>query len=216
MELRLESALKVPEFLMQINAIKLNISNPYTWASGWKSPIYCDNRRTLSFPPIRNYIRQEFVKLVRDEFIAPDVVAGVATGGIPHGVLVAERLGLPFVYVRPGKKSHGLGNQIEGAIEKGQRVVVIEDLVSTGKSSLNAVEALREAGCMVIGMAAIFTYNFIKAKKNFEDHNCRLITLSDYNSLIKVALQNGYIKESDVEILERWRDNPEEWGKETL
>lgn len=216
MELRLESALKVPEFLMQIKAIKLNISNPYTWASGWKSPIYCDNRRTLSFPPIRNYIRQEFVKLVRDEFIAPDAIAGVATGGIPHGVLVAEAIGLPFVYVRTGKKSHGLGNQIEGAIEKGQRVVVIEDLVSTGMSSLNAVEALREAGSMVIGMAAIFTYNFMKAKENFEDHNCRLITLSDYNSLIKVALQNGYIKESDVEILERWRDNPEEWGKETL
>lgn len=211
MELRKESALKIPEFLMQIKAIKLNITTPFTWASGWKAPIYCDNRKSLSFPAIRNFIRQEFVKLIRDEFQSPDVIAGVATGAIAHGVLVAQDMGLPFVYVRPSEKKHGLGNKIEGNIEPGQKVIVIEDLVSTGKSSLEAVNALRDAGNMVIGMASIFTYNFTIAKKNLEQANCRLITLSDYNSLIKVAHNNGYIKESDMDILKQWRDDPSNW-----
>ena len=214
MELRKESALKIPEFLMQIKAIKLNISTPFTWASGWKSPIYCDNRVSLSFPAIRNFIRHEFVKLIRDEFQAPDAIVGVATGAIAHGALVAQDMSLPFAYVRSSEKKHGLGNKIEGVVEPGQKVIVIEDLVSTGMSSLQAVQALKDAGCTVIGMAAIFTYNFEQARKSFEDANCRLITLSDYNSLIKVAHNNGYIKEADMEILEQWRDNPSIWMQE--
>lgn len=212
MELRKESALKIPEFLMQIKAIKLNISTPFTWASGWKAPIYCDNRKSLSFPKIRNYIRQEFVALIHEHFASVDVIAGVATGAIAHGVLVAQDLGLPFVYVRAAEKKHGLANRIEGVIEAGQKVVVIEDLVSTGKSSLEAVEALKNSGCNVLGMAAIFTYNFEHAAKNFEKAGCRLITLSDYNSLMEVALQNGYIHSNDLISLKKWRDNPENWG----
>jgi orotate phosphoribosyltransferase len=206
-------AAKVAEFLLQIKAVKLQPQQPFTWASGWKSPIYCDNRTTLSYPKVRTYIRQQFVQIIRDNFPKPDVIAGVATGAIAHGVLVAEEMGLPFVYIRPKPKEHGLGNLIEGEIKKGQSVVVIEDLISTGGSSLKAVEALREAGCDVKGMAAIFTYGFENATENFRAAEVKLITLSDYPSLIRQALHDEFITEEDVEALEAWRKNPAEWGK---
>lgn len=199
------------DFLLQIKAIKLDIANPFTWSSGIKSPIYCDNRKTLSYPKIRTFIRQEFVKLINDEFGTVNLIAGVATGAIAAGVLVAQDLGLPFVYVRSEKKDHGLSNQIEGVVESGQSVVVIEDLISTGQSSLNAVAALREAGCNVKGMVAIFTYNLPEAKVNFNKANCQLVTLTDYDILIKKALERNYIKESDLKSLIQWRENPKEW-----
>ncbi len=197
---------------MQIKAIKLDNNNPFTWASGLKSPIYCDNRKILSFPKIRTYIRQEFVKLFNELYISADVVAGVATGAIAHGVLVAQDLGLPFVYVRAAEKKHGLSNKIEGVIESGQSVVVIEDLVSTGKSSLEAVIALREAGCNVKGMLAIFSYDLPVAQQNFKEANVKLHTLTDYNMLVKQALKNKSISESDMDSLAKWRVDPEAWG----
>lgn len=206
-------ALETAEFLLQIKAIKLDNKNPFTWSSGIKSPIYCDNRKILSYPKIRTYIRQEFTKLIREEFGELDLIAGVATGAIAHGVLVAQELGLPFAYVREGKKEHGLTNQIEGVVESGQSVVVIEDLVSTGKSSLAAVKALRDAGCNVKGMVAIFTYGLESAARNFKEENCMLYTLTDYNHLIKYALDMKYIKESDKLSLVSWRENPEGWGR---
>jgi orotate phosphoribosyltransferase len=207
-----ESCLKVSEYLLQIKAIKLNLSKPYTWASGWKSPIYCDNRKTLSFPQIRNYIRDELVKVIREEFGEPEIIAGVATAGIPHGILIAQDLGLPFIYVRPEDKKHGLENQIEGVIESGKSVVVVEDLVSTGKSSLNAVNAIRNAGGIVKGMVAIFTYGFKVASDKFAKEKCPLFTLTDYENLILQALESGYIKESDLISLKKWRESPEKWG----
>jgi orotate phosphoribosyltransferase len=207
-----ESYLKVSEYLLQIKAIKLNLSKPYTWASGWKSPIYCDNRKTLSFPQIRNYIRDELVKIIREEFGEPEIIAGVATAGIPHGILVAQDLGLPFIYVRPEDKKHGLENQIEGVIESGKSVVVVEDLVSTGKSSLNAVNAIRNAGAIVKGMVAIFTYGFKVASDKFIKEKCPLFTLTDYDSLILQALESGHIKEFDLISLKKWRESPEKWG----
>ena len=191
-------AKKIAELLLQIKAVKIQPTNPYTWASGWKSPIYCDNRIILSFPPIRNHIRQQFAKLIEEEFGKPDVIAGVATGAIGIGALVAEELGLPFVYVRPEPKSHGKQNQIEGFLEKGSNVVVIEDLISTGKSSLNAVAALKEAGANVKGMVAIFSYEFDEAVQNFENQNVKLITLSNYTSLIEQALDSNYIAEKEL------------------
>jgi len=199
------------DFLLQIKAIKLDIANPFIWSSGIKSPIYCDNRKILSYPKIRTFIRQEFVKLINDEFGTVNLIAGVATGAIAAGVLVAQDLGLPFVYVRSEKKDHGLSNQIEGVVESGQSVVVIEDLISTGQSSLNTVTALREAGCDVKGMAAIFTYNLPEAMSNFKKSNCQLVTLTDYDILIKKALERNYIKESDLKSLIQWRENPKEW-----
>ncbi|NVO02091.1 MAG: orotate phosphoribosyltransferase [Bacteroidetes bacterium] len=208
-----ESALKVAEFLLEIKAIKLETANPFTWASGWKSPIYCDNRKTLSYPNIRNYIRDQFVKLIKEELGIPDVIAGVATGGVPQGALVAQELNLPFVYIRSSEKTHGLGNVIEGVIHPGQSVVVIEDLISTGSSSLKAVEALRAAGCKIQGMAAIFTYCFKKADDSFAAADCPLVTISDYNYLIEQAVKSGYVKESDLESLKKWREAPENWGK---
>lgn len=208
-----ESAAKVAEFLLQIKAVRLQPNAPFTWASGWKSPIYCDNRRTLSHPNIRTYIRQQFAKLVNDHFPRPDLIAGVATGAIAHGVLVAEELGLPFVYVRPEPKKHGMGNLIEGEVEAGQKVVVIEDLISTGGSSLKAVAALREAGCDVKGMAAIFTYRFQAAEDAFAEAKCKLITLCDYPALIRQAVKSDYVSESEVAALEQWRENPAAWGK---
>ncbi|HPS46773.1 MAG TPA: orotate phosphoribosyltransferase [Bacteroidales bacterium] len=213
MKLNEESALKVAEFLLQIKAIKLEVTNPFTWASGWKSPIYCDNRKTLSYPTIRTYIRQQFVKAINEEFGVPDVIAGVATGGVPHGVLVAQEMGLPFVYVRQSEKSHGLENKIEGVIESGQSVVVIEDLISTGGSSLKAVEALKNAGCEVKGMAAIFTYGFDVADAVFNKAKCAVITLSNYEKLIEQAVKSGYVKENDLNTLAKWRENPDKWGK---
>lgn len=213
MKINKESSAKVAEFLLQIKAIKLDIANPFTWASGWKSPIYCDNRKTLSYPKIRTYIRQQFIKVINDEFGVPDVIAGVATGGIAIGALVAQDLGLPFVYVRQSEKSHGLENKIEGVVESGQSVVVIEDLISTGGSSLKAVEALRNAGCEVKGMAAIFSYGFPIAENVFKKAKCDVITLSNYEYLIQQAVKTGYVEEDDVLSLTKWRENPDKWGK---
>jgi len=207
-----ETALTTAESLLQIKAIKLDNVNPFTWSSGIKSPIYCDNRRTLSYPKIRTFIRQEFVRLINDEFGTVDLIAGVATGAIAAGVLVAQDLGLPFVYIRSEKKSHGLENQIEGVVESGQSVVVVEDLVSTGKSSLNAVQALRDAGCNVKGMVAIFTYGLPEAEENFKQANCILRTLTNYDFLVKKALEQNMIQESDLQSLIKWRENPKAWG----
>jgi orotate phosphoribosyltransferase len=208
-----DKAKKTAEYLMQINAIKLQPSNPFTWASGWKSPIYCDNRKTLSFPEVRSFIRDSFASMISELYPGADLIAGVATGAIAHGALVADKLGLPFIYVRAGAKEHGLGNQIEGYFEPGQKVVVIEDLISTGGSSLNAVKALREADCQVLGMVAIFSYEFEKAANGFASENCTLNTLSNYTVLIETALKTGYIGEAEVETLKKWRTDPSNWGQ---
>jgi orotate phosphoribosyltransferase len=197
-----DTALKVAEFLLQVKAIKLQPKQPFTWASGWKSPIYCDNRITLSFPPVRTFIRQRLSEVIAEEFGAVSLIAGVATAGIPQGVLVAQDLGLPFAYVRSAPKDHGMNNMIEGEVKEGQRVVVVEDLVSTGKSSLKAVEALRAAGCEVVGMVSVFTYGFNVADENFKKANCRLVSLSNYSFLIEQALVSGFISEKDVEQLQ--------------
>ncbi|WP_294818742.1 orotate phosphoribosyltransferase [uncultured Flavobacterium sp.] len=208
-----DTAKKTAELLLQINAIKLNPQTPFTWASGWKSPIYCDNRVTLSFPPIRNYIREEFSKHIEKEFGKPDVIAGVATGAIGIGMLVAEYLGLPFVYVRPEPKKHGRQNQVEGFLQKGQNVVVVEDLISTGNSSLQAVEALKAAGANVKGMVAIFTYGFDVAAENFKNANVTLHTLGNYDTLLDEAVARQYITEKEQETLKEWRKNPSGWGQ---
>ncbi|HZY36670.1 MAG TPA: orotate phosphoribosyltransferase [Mucilaginibacter sp.] len=203
---------QVAEFLLQIKAIKLQPNNPFTWASGWKAPIYCDNRITLSHPTIRTYIRQQLTSLIQDTFGAVGCIAGVATAGIPQGALVAQEMGLPFIYVRSKPKDHGTGSLIEGDVMQGKRVVVIEDLISTGKSSLQAVEALRHADYDVAGLAAIFTYGFDVAADNFKQANCPFVTLSNYNALIKYAVENHYVTDSDIELLKSWRENPAEWG----
>ena len=205
------SALKIAEFLLQIKAIKLQPEQPFTWASGWKSPIYCDNRKTLSYPQIRTFIRQQFVSLINENFATPDVIAGVATGGIAIGALVAQEMGLPFVYIRSEAKKHGLTNMIEGELTSGQNVVVVEDLISTAGSSLKAVEALREKGANVKGMVAIFTYGFDVAHEKLKEANCITNSLCDYNTLIEVALKHEYINESDLESLKNWRENPSIW-----
>ena len=205
------TAKKTAEVLLQINAIKLNPRDPFTWASGWKSPIYCDNRMVLSYPVVRNYIKEEIAKNLENEFGKPDVIAGVATGAIGIGALVAEFLGLPFVYVRPEAKKHGRQNQIEGFVEKGQNVVVVEDLISTGNSSLVAVDALRAAGINVKGMVAIFTYGFEISKKNFKNKNVNLFTLSNYESLLDQALDTNFINLKESEILSKWNTNPSQW-----
>lgn len=207
-----ETAQKVAEFLLQIKAIQLSVHQPFQWASGWLSPIYCDNRKTLSHPKIRTYIRQKFTELIREKFGQIDVIAGVATGGIAQAALIAQELELPLIYVRSSSKGHGLQNLIEGDVEAGQRVVVIEDLISTGMSSLNAVEALRNKGCHVMGMAAIFSYGFDLAKDNFKQHKCELYTLSDYPSLIKLASEKNYINEKDLASLNSWRKDPSNWN----
>ncbi|MBW6460552.1 MAG: orotate phosphoribosyltransferase [Bacteroidales bacterium] len=198
--------------LLQVKAVKLSPHDPFTWTSGIKSPIYCDNRVTLSFHAIRTYIRQQFVQIIREEFGLVEYIAGVATGAIAQGALVAQEFGIPFIYVRSDKKKHGMENKIEGRIEPGKSVVVIEDLISTGGSSLAAVEALTGAGFIVKGMLAIFTYNLEKAKKSFSAAKCRLITLSDYESLIHEALESNYISDEDLQSLLRWRENPEKWA----
>lgn len=207
-----ESSLETAKFLLQIRAVKLNNNEPFIWASGRKSPIYCDNRITLSYPHIRTFIRQEFVKIIENEIGAVDAVAGVATGGIPQGALVAQELGLPFVYVRSEAKKHGMGNRIEGEIEPGKSVVVVEDLVSTGKSSLEAIDALREHGCDVKGMVAVFTYGLGVAEKNFENAKVPLYTLTNYNDLIECAVQLDLLPASDLKSLQEWRKNPEAWS----
>ena len=204
-------ALKVANYLLQIKAIKLQPANPFQWASGWNSPIYCDNRKTLSFPEVRQYIKNSFVEIIRDKFPDTEVIAGVATGGIAIGALVAEELDLPFVYVRSSSKSHGLQNQVEGSLPEGSKVTVVEDLVSTGKSSLNAVDAIRETGSEVLGMVAIFTYGFEVAINNFQDKNCELFTLSNYETMIEKAIEQKYIEESEMDSLKSWREDPSEW-----
>lgn len=203
---------KIAESLLKIKAVKLSPKDPFTWASGWKSPIYCDNRQTLSFPQTRLLIRDEFVRNIREKFANTEVIAGVATGGIAHGALVADAMGLPFIYVRSASKGHGLQNKVEGHFEKGQRVMVIEDLVSTGKSSLDAVEALRDAGAEVVGMLAIFTYGFEIAKTNFAKANCELVTLSNYTALIDEAKELNYINEESLQSLKEWRSHPQNWS----
>ena len=207
-----ETSMALASFLLQIKAIKLNPANPFTWASGLKSPIYCDNRVTLSYPQVRTFIREGFVKMCLDKYGKPDVIAGVATGGIPQGTLVAQELGVPFVYVRSEKKSHGLNNQVEGVINSGQSVVIIEDLVSTGKSSLLAVEALREKGADIKGMLAIFTYGMEKATENFKNNNCLLSTLTNYDALIQKAVEENYIRKEDLESLLEWKKDPQAWS----
>ena len=214
MVLNKETAQQIAKSLLQIKAIILNPSEPFVWSSGWHSPIYCDNRITLSHTEVRTYIRQFLVEGILSKYGKPDIIAGVATGAIAHGVLVAQELGLPFAYVRASSKDHGRQNLIEGSIESGQSVVVIEDLVSSGKSSLAAVSALREKGLVVNGMAAIFTYGFDQAKQNFENANCDLFTLGDYQTLIEQALQTKYITENEVAILKQWRENPSQWKVE--
>ncbi len=212
MPVKNDSALKVAEFLLQIKAVKLQPANPFTWASGLKSPIYCDNRITLSYPNIRTYIRQQLSNLVSENFPKPEAIVGVATGGIAQGALVAQDLGLPFAYVRSEAKGHGMKNMIEGQLQKGQTVVVVEDLVSTGKSSLAAVDCLLEAGINVKGMVAIFTYGFNEAKQAFDKKGIKLITLTDYNTMVEQAVHSEYIKKQEVETLKKWRENPKEWS----
>ena len=209
-----DTAEKTAELLLQINAIKLNPRNPFTWASGWQSPIYCDNRLILSFPLIRNYVRDEFSKYIEKQFGKPDVIAGVATGAIGIGILVAESMGLPFVYVRPEPKKHGRQNQVEGFLQKGQNVVIVEDLISTGNSSLLAVEALRAAGANIKGMAAIFTYGFDVATENFKNANVDLFTLSNYQNLLNLAVAKKYIIEDEEQTLRDWSSKPSTWGVE--
>ena len=208
-----DSALMLAMHLLQIKAVKLSPKQPFTWASGLHSPIYCDNRITLSYPTVRTFIRQQFVEQLMQHYGKPDVIAGVATGGIAQGALVAQELGLPFAYVRSEKKSHGMQNQIEGVIESGQSVIVIEDLVSTGKSSLLAVDALREAGANVKGMLAIFTYQLPAAQENFDAKNCTLHTLTNYETLIYKAIEDNYISEADQQSLLEWRKDPQAWSE---
>ena len=198
-------ALKTAELLLKIKAVKLSPNDPFTWASGIKSPIYTDNRITLSYPEIRTYIRQNFVKAIEQSDFQPEAIAGVSTGGIAQGALIAQEMGLPFAYVRTGKKDHGLTNQIEGEVRDGQRIVVVEDLISTGGSCLAAVAALREVGCQIKGMVAIFTYNLSKAELAFQENNCNLITLTDFDHLIQKALEIGYIQDSDVKTLQDFK-----------
>ena len=207
-----ETAQKTAELLLQIKAIKLQPQNPFTWASGWKSPIYCDNRITLSYPVIRNYLREQMANQIEEIYGKPDVIAGVATGAIGIGMLVADYLNLPFCYVRPEPKKHGRKNQIEGQLAPNQKVVVVEDLISTGKSSLQAVDALREAGAQVKGMVAIFTYGFDLAEENFKNADVGLYTLSNYANLIEQALQSNYVSENEAETLSSWRTDPANWG----
>jgi orotate phosphoribosyltransferase len=213
MILNKDTAKKPAELLLQVKAIKLNPSDPFNWASGWKSPIYCDNRVTLSYPPVRIFLKEEIAKIVEREFGKPDVIAGVATGAIAIGILVAQELGGPFIYVRPEPKKHGRKNQIEGHLDSGQNVVVIEDLISTGTSSLNAVAALKEAGAVVKGMVAIFTYGFDVATENFKDKNIDLVTLSNYDNLLEQALESIYISEKELSTLHEWRREPSTWNQ---
>ena len=211
MSSKTDSALKIAEFLLQIKAVKLEPNKPFTWASGWKSPIYCDNRKTLSYPKIRTFIRQEFVNVINEKFGKPDVIAGVATGGIALAALVAQEMGLPMVYVRSEAKSHGLANTIEGVLEIGQSVIVLEDLISTGGSSLKAVNALRDAGAKVQGMVSVFTYGFKVAADSFKKAKCDVESLCNYEILIQQAVKANYINEKDIAKLKAWRDNPGEW-----
>lgn len=208
-----ETAKQTAAYLLQIKAIKLQPNNPFTWASGWKSPIYCDNRLTLSYPKVRKYIAEQMANQILEKYGKPTVIAGVATGAIAMGILVAEVLDLPFVYVRAKAKEHGKQNQVEGHLPENAQVVVVEDLISTGGSSLQAVDALRAEGAHVLGMIGIFTYGFGVAEENFATYNCELITLSDYHWLLQLALTEGTITQNEVAVLQTWRTNPAAWGK---
>lgn len=205
----------ITQHLLKIQAVKLSPQKPFRWASGWLSPIYCDNRKTLSYPETRKIIYKAFAKVIKERYPEVAQIAGVATGAIAHGALVAEELGLPFIYVRAAAKSHGLGNMIEGELVEGKPIVMVEDLISTGGSSLNALRSLRAAGADVLGMVAIFTYGFGTARTNFEKNNCELITLTNYTDLIEEAVRSGYIKTEDLETLKKWRENPEQWCEES-
>jgi orotate phosphoribosyltransferase len=207
-----DTAEQLADFLLQIKAIKLQPTKPFQWASGWMSPIYCDNRLTLSFPKVRTFIRQEMSKALVEKFEKPDVIAGVATGGIAHGALVAQELGIPFVYVRSAAKGHGMENLIEGKLESGQTVVVVEDLVSTGQSSIKAVQALRDSGAIVKGLVSIFDYGFDTARSVFEKEKCPFFSLSNYDILLERALANKYVSKTDEDLLRSWKNNPEAWG----
>ncbi len=211
MALNSETQSKIAEYLLQIKAIKLQPKEPFIWASGWKSPIYCDNRITLSYPVVRTYFRQQLVKLVQEEFGTPEIIVGVATAGIPQGVLVAQELGLPFAYVRSAPKEHGRQNLVEGEIQPGQRAVVIEDTVSTGKSSLRAIDSLKEKGIEVVGLVSIFNYGFPEAETAFKNVRCRFYSLSNYDTLLDQAVKGAYISSSELEVLRSWRVNPSEW-----
>jgi orotate phosphoribosyltransferase len=208
-----ETASDVAHMLLKIQAIKLNTEKPFTWSSGWKSPIYCDNRLSLSFPDVRTSIKKGLISAIKENFFTTESIAGVATAGIPQGTLVAEEMNLPFLYVRPKPKDHGMENLIEGKITKGQKVVVIEDLVSTGGSSLKAVQALRDAGFHVLGMVSIFNYGFDIATRNFYEADTSLISLSDYSHLLTLALKENYINESQLTSLKAWRVDPANWMK---
>ena len=208
-----DSAKQIAGSLLQIKAIKLNPTNHFTWASGWYSPIYCDNRKILSYPAVRKQVYEAFADLVAEKYAEAEVLAGVATGAIAHGVLVAEKMGKPFIYVRSAPKSHGLTNQVEGEVKPGSKVVVIEDLVSTGGSSLSAVDALKKAGCDVLGMVAIFTYGFPTAEQNFANAGVKLDTLSNYNTMIEMAIEQGYVHPDELETLKEWRRDPASWKK---
>lgn len=205
------TAQKTADFLLQIKAIKLNSENSFTWASGWKSPIYCDNRIILSYPEVRDFVASQMAKQIKEKYPNTEVVAGVATGAIGIGMLVANQLGLPFIYVRPEPKKHGRQNQIEGLLEANQNVIVIEDLISTGMSSLNAIKALNDSQANVLGMIAIFSYGFDVANSNFANEKVNLYTLSDYKNLLLQALKIGYISENELETLKEWRENPSQW-----
>ncbi|MBR6369788.1 MAG: orotate phosphoribosyltransferase [Bacteroidaceae bacterium] len=204
---------QVARELLRIGAVKVQPDKPFTWASGWLSPFYCDNRKALSFPEVRNLVKESLCSAIKDNFGDYDVIAGVATGAIAQGALVADRLGKPFIYVRSAPKDHGLANLIEGYLEKGSRVVVVEDLISTGGSSLKAVQALRDAGSTVTGMVASFTYGFKVAEDAFTQSGVKLVTLTDYKSMLETALESGYISQEQLPTLDKWRDNPSEWGK---
>ena len=202
----------IAEKLLQINAIKLSANDPFTWASGWKSPIYCDNRKILSFPFVRDFIKSEMCNVIFQSFENADMIAGVATAGIPWGAMAADQLKLPYIYVRPKPKEHGLGNQIEGFYEAAKRVVVVEDLISTGKSSLQVVDVLRNAGLQVEGMVSIFTYGFDEAVNNFKKYDLELRSLTDYESLISLAIEKGIVSSDDQDSLKQWRKDPSNWG----
>ena len=208
-----EIAHTLSSYLLHIKAIQIQTANPFQWASGWFSPIYCDNRKTLSHPNIRKYIKKELSELIKRQHPNVEIIAGVATGAIAVGALVADELGLPMIYVRSSSKGHGLGNQIEGDLSVGKNVVVIEDLISTGMSSLNAVKCLREADLNVLGMASIFTYGFDLAKENFEKEQCPVHCLADYNIMLEAALDDKYIAENEIEVLKSWRKDPSNWNK---
>ena len=209
----IDIAQQVAKSLLQINAIILQPNNPFKWAAGWNSPIYCDNRKTLSYPEIRTNIKQGLAAIVKNHYKGANAIAGVATAGIPHGALVAEELGLPFIYVRSKAKEHGKQNQIEGCFEEGQSVILVEDLISSGKSSLDSAQVLKDAGMNVKGMVSIFTYGFDAAAENFKKAECEYVSLCDYSTLLPIAKEQQYVEESDLTVLNKWRDNPAIWKK---